>query len=95
MKRRSLSRLAGDLALAAGSLGLLEKDPAAWLATHRARRAKERGLSAEAVEAKIGERARARAAKDFAQSDAIRDALKAEGVELMDGPSGTSWRVAD
>ena len=37
----------------------------------------------------------ARAAKDFATSDAIRDELAAEGVEVMDGdPLGWEWKLA-
>ena len=40
------------------------------------------------------ERAEARKAKDFARADEIRAELKAGGVELMDTPAGTTWRVA-
>ena len=37
----------------------------------------------------------ARAAKDFATSDAIRDELAAKGVEVMDGdPLGWEWRLS-
>ncbi len=47
------------------------------------------------INARLAERREARAAKDFARSDAIRDALIAEGVEVMDGdPLGWEWRVA-
>ena len=36
----------------------------------------------------------ARAAKDFATSDAIRDALLTKGVEVMDGdPLGWDWKI--
>ncbi|MCW3838020.1 cysteine--tRNA ligase [Sphingomonas canadensis] len=52
-------------------------------------------LTAEAIEARLAERKEARAAKDFARSDAIRDALAAEGVEVMDGdPLGWDWKPA-
>ncbi|MBC7224819.1 MAG: cysteine--tRNA ligase, partial [Anaerolineae bacterium] len=35
-----------------------------------------------------------RAAKDWARADALRDRLAALGVELLDGPEGTRWRIA-
>ncbi|MBU1151643.1 cysteine--tRNA ligase [Patescibacteria group bacterium] len=44
------------------------------------------------VEALIVEREQARANKDFATSDRIRDELKTKGIELEDGPNGTIWK---
>jgi cysteinyl-tRNA synthetase len=38
-------------------------------------------------------RAEARARKDFKQADAVRDRLKALGVTLEDGKSGTTWKI--
>ena len=47
------------------------------------------------IEARLADRQAARAAKDFAESDAIRDALAAQGVELMDGdPLRWEWRIS-
>jgi cysteinyl-tRNA synthetase len=47
------------------------------------------------IEARLDERRAARAAKEFARSDAIRDELTAAGVEVMDGdPLGWDWRLA-
>ncbi|WP_136163165.1 cysteine--tRNA ligase [Sphingomonas flavalba] len=52
-------------------------------------------LDEAAVEARIAERRAARAAKDFAASDALRDELAAAGVEIMDGdPLGWDWAVS-
>ena len=46
------------------------------------------------IETALAERKEARAAKDFAKSDAIRDDLIAKGVEVMDGdPLGWDWRL--
>jgi cysteinyl-tRNA synthetase len=46
------------------------------------------------IEARLARRREARAAKDFATSDAIRDELAAQGVEVMDGdPLGWEWRL--
>ncbi|MGC6401080.1 cysteine--tRNA ligase [Sphingomonas sp. FW199] len=45
------------------------------------------------IEARLTDRKEARAAKDFARSDAIRDELTAAGIEVMDGdPLGWDWR---
>ncbi|GAA4041588.1 cysteine--tRNA ligase [Parerythrobacter jejuensis] len=47
------------------------------------------------IEAALSERKEARAAKDFARSDAIRDDLAAKGVEVMDGdPLGWEWKLS-
>jgi cysteinyl-tRNA synthetase len=46
------------------------------------------------IETALAQRKEARAAKDFARSDAIRDDLNARGVEVMDGdPLGWDWRI--
>jgi cysteinyl-tRNA synthetase len=51
--------------------------------------------TAEEIEAQLAERRAARAAKDFGRSDALRDALVAAGVEVMDGDSlGWDWKPA-
>ncbi len=46
------------------------------------------------IETRLAERREARAVKDFARSDAIRDELTAFGVDVMDGdPLGWEWRL--
>ena len=82
--------MAGDSAAAAGLLaagailGLLQTDPADWF----------RGPADDsaAIEAAIAERIAARAAKNFARADAIRQQLTDKGIQLEDGPAGTIWR---
>jgi len=46
------------------------------------------------IDALVAERDAARAAKDFARADAIRDELTERGIELLDGAEGTRWRRA-
>jgi cysteinyl-tRNA synthetase len=51
-------------------------------------------LTETEIEAALDKRAEARAAKDFATSDAIRDDLIAKGVEVMDGdPLRWEWKL--
>ena len=45
------------------------------------------------IDALITARAAARKAKDFKESDRIRDELLAKGIVLKDGPTGTTWEV--
>lgn len=52
-------------------------------------------LNESEIEATLIARKEARAAKDFARSDALRDELAAKGVDVMDGdPLGWEWKLA-
>jgi cysteinyl-tRNA synthetase len=44
------------------------------------------------IDALVAERDAARATRDFARADSIRDELGARGIELLDTPRGTRWR---
>ena len=71
------------------ALGILQQDPVDWF--------KWQPESADSfdeatIEDLITKRTQARADKDFAESDRIRDELAAQGVVLEDGAGGTTWR---
>ncbi|MEL7058293.1 MAG: cysteine--tRNA ligase [Pseudomonadota bacterium] len=72
--------------LAAGALlGLLSKTPAQW----------EQGGDSDdkaRIDELVAARIQARADKNWAEADRIRDALAAEGIEIMDSAEGATWR---
>ena len=74
--------------LAAGDvIGLVQEDPEAWFAGGG-----DDEWNAERIETMLKEREAARAGKDFARADAIRDELAAAGIQIEDGAEGTRWR---
>jgi len=98
---REINRLRDtDLAAAAGLaarlkelasvLGVLQLEADDFL-----RAGAEGRVDAVEVEALIQARLSARANKDWAESDRIRDQLTAMSVVLEDGKGGTTWRLAD
>ena len=68
-------------------LGILAEDPAEWLS-----RGTEEGLSGEVIDALLIERAQAKADRDFARADEIRDELNAAGIIIEDSAAGATWR---
>ncbi|MGI4852094.1 MAG: cysteine--tRNA ligase [Janthinobacterium lividum] len=84
--RRSLQQI---LYKSGGLLGLLQKDPKLWF---QETTANFQGLSSDMIEDWIVKRMQARAQKDFAESDRIRDFLKDQGITLLDSSTGTTWR---
>ena len=92
-QKAALAAFGRDARLVGETLGVLQRAPAVALLALRDKAAGRRGIDGAAVEGKLVERTTARRAKDFARSDAIRDELLAQGVAIMDGPEGTSWKV--
>ncbi|MBW2689003.1 MAG: cysteine--tRNA ligase [Deltaproteobacteria bacterium] len=91
--RAILSRGRDDLLRLGDVLGLFGSEPAAWLARSAQEGLADAGLSEADIEALIVERREARKNRDFARADQIRDKLAAMGVQLLDGPEGTTWKM--
>ena len=75
--------------LATGAaLGLLQQSPEAWFARGAD------GSDDARIQALVDERVAAKAARDFARADAIRQQLAEEGILLEDTPQGVRWKRA-
>ncbi len=94
--RERSAQASGLMRALGGVLGLLQGDPEAYLKSptrYLGGAAAGPGLDAAAVDALVAERARAKAARDFARADRIRAELREQGVELEDKAGGvTQWR---
>ena len=96
------AHLAACLKALAGIIGLLQGDPNDFLQgktkyhfeliTDEARITDSIPLTNAAIDALIAQRKQARADKNWAESDRIRDVLNAENIILEDGAGGTTWR---
>jgi cysteinyl-tRNA synthetase len=100
--REGNTALAADTPAAAGiasqvraMLAVLGLDPAdpAWATTNGAGDEKLREAVDVLITALLEERATARAEKDWARADAIRDRIAAAGIEIEDTPSGPKWSI--
>jgi cysteinyl-tRNA synthetase len=90
---RGETALRGQLRALGGVLGLLQRDAQAFLqATSGAGQVSSQGMGNDEIDAKVGARATAKKARNFAEADRIRDELKAAGIVLEDSAQGTTWR---
>jgi cysteinyl-tRNA synthetase len=70
------------------TLGILQSDPESYFKGSDL----ADGLSSDQIDHLVAERTAARASKNWAESDRIRDLLLAEGITLDDSKDGTTWR---
>lgn len=92
-KLHLMVQLADELRRCCGVLGMLQEKPEKALADIQAYLVKQKNVDVAHVESVIEQRNQARADKDWARADQLRDALIAEGISVMDTPEGTVWQV--
>jgi cysteinyl-tRNA synthetase len=80
-------QLATDILAAGDLIGVLQNDAEDWFTSST-----DSEISDDEIESRIADRNKARADKNFARGDAIRDELAAKGVSIEDGADGTRWR---
>ncbi|MBU0603768.1 MAG: cysteine--tRNA ligase [Gammaproteobacteria bacterium] len=78
----------GELRALAGVLGLLQRAPEDFLKG----RARDGSLDDAQIDERVAQRVAAKAARDFATADRVRDELRAHGIILEDSVAGTTWR---
>jgi cysteinyl-tRNA synthetase len=80
------TELSGLLKVLGGCLGLLQADARTFL----------QGVAGDdtGIDALIAQRAAAKAAKNFAESDRVRNVLAGRGIVLKDSATGTTWERA-
>ncbi len=74
-------------------LGVINSLPSEYQSRIKSRKSAALAMSTEEIEMLVAERSDARKARDFRKSDEIRNLLLSNGIELLDGSSGTEWRV--
>lgn len=77
----------------AGIMGLLREDAATFLTRKKAEMLADLDIDENTINRMIEERYAARAAKDWARSDEIRDTLLQNNIELKDSAEGTTWSI--
>ena len=86
INRTGSAELAGLLRALGGCLGLLQADAGAFLQAGAT-------LDEAAIQTLIAQRASAKAGRNFAEADRIRNELLVRGIVLKDSPAGTTWEV--
>ncbi len=87
VNRTKSPETAGLLKALGACLGILQSNPRAYLQSGAV-------LDESTIQLRIADRAAAKATKDFAKADAIRQELLAQGVVLKDSAAGTTWEAA-
>lgn len=89
----ALLRIKKDVKSAYAVLGLMQQDPKAFIRALNAKHVVEAGLTEAQIDTMIKDRAEAKAAKNYAAADDIREKLDRVGITLQDSRDGTTWGI--
>jgi len=98
LKEENSPALKARLIAAGKLLGILQQNPQEWLGYHTGSAILQGTATVTAhgekinIDALLEERTQAKADKNFARADEIRDELAAKGIEIIDTPEGSKWR---
>ena len=90
---RQLNEATAKLKELAGIMGLLREEASSFLTQKKATMLADLDIDETTINRMIEERYAARAAKDWAKSDEIRDTLLQKSIELKDSSEGTTWTI--
>ena len=92
-KQKDVSAIYSAIRQTSDVLGLFKNSPQHEIHSLKTKLLPSLGITEDEINDAINERKEARAAKDFAKGDAVRDQMAAKGIELRDSPTGTIWSI--
>ena len=92
-KQTEVANIAAAIRDTGQVLGLFREDAATHVQSIKLKLLPSLGVTEAEIQQAITERKDARAAKDFARGDQVRDAMASRGIELRDTPQGTVWSI--
>jgi cysteinyl-tRNA synthetase len=92
-KQTEVAQIAAAIRETAQVLGLFKNPAAEEVQSLKLKLLPSLGITEPEILSAIQERKDARASKDFARGDAVRDQISARGIELRDTPQGTVWSI--
>ncbi|WP_028582312.1 cysteine--tRNA ligase [Desulfogranum japonicum] len=90
-----LNHVAGIMKELGNILGVLTRNPSTVVAEKQQRLRAQLTITEQEIEELISRRNTARAEKNWATSDEVRDTLLEHNIVLQDGPEGTTWNIVD
>ena len=76
-------------------LAIFEEEPEEFLNDLKSKYLAKLSITSSEIESLINERKEAKANKDYARADEIRNSLDEKGIVLLDGKDGTSWNIKE